>query len=299
MGADVEILSGRRFGFGDNWQSFLRVVNDERIQAAAASLAEMLGTHDLNGRRFLDVGSGSGLFSLGARQLGASVHSFDYDQRSVACTAELKRRYFPDDPNWIVQEGSVLDTTFLETLGVFDVVYSWGVLHHTGALWQAMENVAPLVRDGGQLFISIYNDQGAASRRWTYVKRMYCQSPGVVRWAVIGGVAAVWGSQALARRALAPRRWLARRHEGRPTRARSMSRYYDLKDWVGGYPFEVAKPEAVSAFYGDRGFTRVRLTTDGGHGCNQYVFRKGPPHDRRSSDAVELLSHDAVVRQIQ
>ena len=138
MGADVEIVSGRRFGFGDNWNSFLRVVNDERIEAAAASLAEMLGTHDLNGRRFLDAGSGSGLFSLAARQLGATVYSFDYDRQSVACTAELRRRYFPDDADWIVQEGSVLDTAFLDTLGVFDVVYSWGVLHHTGALWQAI-----------------------------------------------------------------------------------------------------------------------------------------------------------------
>ena len=245
MGADVEIVSGRRFGFGDNWNSFLRVVNDERIEAAAASLAEMLGTHDLNGRRFLDAGSGSGLFSLAARQLGATVYSFDYDRQSVACTAELRRRYFPDDADWIVQEGSVLDTAFLDTLGVFDVVYSWGVLHHTGALWQAMENVAPLVRDGGQLFISIYNDQGAASRRWTYVKRLYCKSPEAVRWAVIGGVAAVWGAQAVARRDFSPRRWLAKRREGRPTRARSMSRYYDLKDWVGGYPFEVAKLRPV------------------------------------------------------
>jgi 2-polyprenyl-6-hydroxyphenyl methylase/3-demethylubiquinone-9 3-methyltransferase len=274
MSVDVEIVSGQRFEFGDNWSSFLRVVNDERIHAARVSLMEMLGTDDLSGQRFLDAGSGSGLFSLAARQLGARVHSFDYDRQSVACTAELKRRYFPDDDDWLVQEGSVLDMPFLSTLGVFDVVYSWGVLHHTGAMWRAMENVAPLVRDGGKLFISIYNDQGAVSRRWAHVKRFYCESPPIVRWAVIGGVAAAWGSRALARRLFSPRHWRAKRGEGRPARARSMSRYYDLKDWVGGYPFEVARPAAVSEFYQEKAFTLLRLTTDGGHGCNQYVFQK-------------------------
>lgn len=144
-----EVAAGERFGFGENWQRFLYLLNAERIALAEKSLCDMLGVTDLHGRSFLDVGSGSGLFSLAARRLGARVHSFDYDPQSVACTAELKHRYFPDDADWSVESGSVLDSAYLQTLGQWDVVYSWGVLHHTGAMRQALDNVAPLVRAGG------------------------------------------------------------------------------------------------------------------------------------------------------
>lgn len=144
-----EVVMGERFEFGANWARFLSVLNEERIDAAQASLCRMLEVEDLKGKTFLDIGSGSGLFSLAARRLGACVHSFDYDPQSVGCTAELKRRYFPEDADWTVEEGSVLDTGYLQGLGQFDVVYSWGVLHHTGAMWQALENVAPLVAGGG------------------------------------------------------------------------------------------------------------------------------------------------------
>jgi 2-polyprenyl-6-hydroxyphenyl methylase/3-demethylubiquinone-9 3-methyltransferase len=144
-----------RFQFGANWAQFLRVLNDERIHEAERSLMHSLSVDTLHGTRFLDIGSGSGLFSLAARWLGAQVHSFDYDLQSVACTQELKRRYCPDDPLWRVEQGSVLDTAYLNSLGRFDIVYAWGVLHHTGAMWQALEHVVDLVADGGMLFLSI------------------------------------------------------------------------------------------------------------------------------------------------
>ncbi|MDR2091726.1 MAG: class I SAM-dependent methyltransferase [Azoarcus sp.] len=137
----TEIKKGERFAFGGNWEKFLNHLDDNRILLAEKSLTKVAGREGLSGKRFLDIGSGSGLFSLAARRLGASVHSFDYDPKSVACTAELKRRYFPDDPEWIVEEGSVLDKDYLAQLRTFNIVYSWGVLHHTGALYQALENI--------------------------------------------------------------------------------------------------------------------------------------------------------------
>src|SRR5438105_15936615 len=127
-----EITRGRRFEFGKNWSRFLDVLDDERIREAEESLKKMLEVESLAGKSFLDIGSGSGLFSLAARRLGARVHSFDYDPQSVPCAAELKRRYFTDDAAWTIEEGSALDEQYVRALGTFDVVYSWGVLHQTG-----------------------------------------------------------------------------------------------------------------------------------------------------------------------
>src|SRR5262245_60698108 len=111
-----EISSGERFEFGRNWARFLRRVNNDRIGLATASLQRMLNVDRLDGRTFLDVGSGSGLFSLAARRLGAVVHSFDYDPESVACTRALRERYSPNDVSWRVERGSVLDSDYLKSL---------------------------------------------------------------------------------------------------------------------------------------------------------------------------------------
>ncbi|NEO32410.1 MAG: class I SAM-dependent methyltransferase [Symploca sp. SIO3C6] len=269
---EEEVKQGDRFQFGKNWQRFLSVLNDERIAEAEKSLKQILEVEELEGKSFLDIGSGSGLFSLSARRLGAKVHSFDYDPDSVNCTQELKRRYFPDDFNWIVEQGSVLDLDYLKSLGQFDIVYSWGVLHHTGAMWQALENVSCLVAAQGRLFIAIYNDQGSKSKRWCNVKQLYCSgivgktlvSSFFIPYFFLGGLAVDL---------LKVRNPLTRYTEYK--KSRGMSRIHDWFDWLGGYPFEVAKPENIFKFYLEQGFILENLTTcGGGLGNNQLVFRK-------------------------
>jgi 2-polyprenyl-6-hydroxyphenyl methylase/3-demethylubiquinone-9 3-methyltransferase len=262
-----------RFAFGKNWSNYLATLNPQAIEVAREALMGLLKTSSLAGTRFLDIGCGSGLSSLVARQQGAIVTSFDYDRDSVGCTEYLRDRFAPDDALWSVRQGSILDKPFVEMLGLFDVVYSWGVLHHTGGMWDAIDNAATRVRSGGRFAIAIYNDQGHRSRIWLSIKRIYNKLPRPLR---IPFVVAIMlprelRSLAFAVLTLQPGRYLRSWTQYR--RFRGMSKWHDLVDWVGGLPFEVAKPEEIIFFMRDRGFALVGMTTCCGEiGCNEYVF---------------------------
>ena len=271
----IEIAQGERFKFGQNWTQFFAVLDDTRISRAEESLKQMLEVESLADRSFLDIGSGSGLFSLAARRLGARVHSFDYDPQSVACTNGLRQRYFPDDESWTIEEGSVLDEKYLRSLGTFDVVYSWGVLHHTGRMWQALENVQLPVAAGGKLFIAIYNDTGTQSARWRWIKQTYNKLPEVLRIPFVLVVMAPTEAKSILRSLLTMRPGDYIRSWTRYDPNRGMNRWRDMIDWVGGYPYEVAKPEEIFDFFRARGFTLTKLKCGGvGLGCNEFVLVK-------------------------
>ncbi len=278
-----------RFEFGANWRRFLESVDEARINAAERSLVNMLERESLEGLTFLDVGCGSGLFSLAACRLGARVHSFDYDPRSVACTREMQRRFAPDSHStWTIQQGSALDPDYLNSVPKADIVCSWGVLHHTGDMWRAIDLVSQQVAPGGTFWIAIYNDQGPMSEHWAAIKRLYVRLPRCLRPALVvfvGGTLATGklirtlGSMLLSlitvRNPLAPAQALSKRLQA--PEPRGMHRWYDLVDWVGGWPFEVASPGEIVDFMHARSFRLVKLRTVGGKlGCNEFVFQNAP-----------------------
>lgn len=271
----LEVAKGERFEFGKNWSQFLKVLNEDRILKAEESLKEMLEVDTLEGKSFLDIGSGSGLFSLAAKRLGASVHSFDFDSSSYACTKELKRRFFENDESWTVEQGSALDREYVESLGKFDFVYSWGVLHHTGSMWEAIENASIPVKDDGTFFIAIYNDTGSQAERWKWIKKTYCKLPGPLKspFAVLVTLPEEGKRLIAAIVKLRPSEFF--QFWRSYTTSRGMNRWFDIVDWVGGYPYEVATPDEIFEFCKAKGYRLTKLKVGGvGLGCNEFVFVK-------------------------
>lgn len=267
-----EISLKERFAFGKNWVEFISSLHQDQIDDAKASILARF-PDGLEGKTFLDIGCGSGLFSLAARTLGAKVVSFDFDPNSVECAQSLRERFYPGGNGWEIFQESVLDDAAMAQLGRFDVVYSWGVLHHTGELWHAMENAAARVAPGGDFFIAIYNDQGGYSDLWKAVKKIYVKSPEWVRFILCLLTILFYEGRSFFIQILRlrnPIKYLMNRKQ-----QRGMSIWTDVRDWVGGYPFEVAMPEQVFEYCRERGFELVWLKTNrGGIACNEYVFKR-------------------------
>jgi 2-polyprenyl-3-methyl-5-hydroxy-6-metoxy-1,4-benzoquinol methylase len=267
------------FSFGRNWQTFLEGFDDERVKIAEASLIDFLGMPDLRGNSFLDVGCGSGLFSYAAFSLGAQrIVSFDLDPFSVECCKYLRARV-NNPAHWEVCEGSVLDRGFLSGLGTFDIVYSWGVLHHTGHMWDAIEQSAALVNPGGHYYIAIYNKilarNGSTSwihPFWLKVKTIYNTYPALGTY-ILEPLAMTAYLAIVVARGENP---IA--HIRNYKSHRGMSWRTDATDWLGGYPYEFATVEEVFKFIKGKfpDFNLVNVKVTSGRGLNWYLFKRSP-----------------------
>lgn len=277
-----ELREGRRFRFGRNWSRYAESVDAHAIGEAERSLLALLEPSGLtragriDGLRFLDAGCGSGLFSLAALRLGATVIAFDFDPESVVTTRRLVDANAPGigmgTDRLTLLHGSVLDEDFMSGLGEFDIVYSWGVLHHTGSMWAACRRAAAAVRPGGALCIALYHDAGRMSAAWWWIKRLSAGLPGPLQTAFAGLILLPIELFALGRSLIRrdPLGYL-RRWSGYRT-LRGMNRWHDHLDWVGGFPYEWATPGEVVAFHRELGFTH-KLTVEAiAWGCNEFTF---------------------------
>lgn len=268
-----------RFGFGQNWERYLKErFSEERVQISKEHLLRFLQATDLQGKYFLDIGCGSGLHSLAALRAGARrIVSFDFDAHSVTAT-EMLRKYAGNPQNWTVLEGSILDLQFIQSIDPADIVHSWGVLHHTGSMWQAVENTKQLMKPDGALYIALYVDDpyfGLPMSFWVDVKKRYNKAG----W--FGAKRLEWW-------------YFWRFHlQGNPAnlpdlirqardykKNRGMDLYRDAVDWLGGWPFEYASVDEVKSFVcGQMGLELRNLAT--GQACAEYLF--GFPRETASA----------------
>jgi SAM-dependent methyltransferase len=255
------------FTFGENWLNFSRLLDERRVQEATASLKTLLAVPNLRGLTFVDVGAGSGLFSIAAVRLGAvRVLALDRDPNCLKAIQDNARRFLS------AAEVSHLECRLVDILEPdsvpvdrFDVVYAWGSLHHTGAMWDAIRNTALLCCPGGRFVLAIYN-KTKFSRHWLKAKRFYHRVPAPLRVLL---VAALAGSRVLVR-ALSGRRVASTE--------RAMSIWYDAVDWLGGLPYEWAPPSQVGQCLDRLGFSLERSVLTHRHGCNEFVFvRRAAP----------------------
>jgi SAM-dependent methyltransferase len=256
------------FSFGANWQKLIGRLSQEQVQHATDSVASSFGSEQVAGRRFVDVGCGSGLFSLGALKLGASqVVSIDVDPNAIACATELKRKE-GNPANWAIRAGSILDASFIRTFEPADLVFSWGVIHHTGAMWTAFENLLLLVRPSGLLRVAIYNRPRKPGLQLA-LKRSYNRAPRRLRPLMVAGYGSVLLTL-LAVNGRNPVRYVSEYG----SRSRGMDFWRDVEDWLGGLPFEYASPDEVRKFAENSEFQVEDELVRSPGGCNEYLLRR-------------------------
>jgi len=252
------------FSFGKNWFNHIQTIDENDLAKARLDINEWLGDGVVKGKKVIDIGCGSGIHSLGYHSLGAkNLLSFDYDEFSVKATREIWKKTGEAD-NWKIKQGSILDDALVDSLGKFEIVYSWGVLHHTGDMWKAIENAMKLVDNNGLFWISIYQGVDTYEKDLA-IKKEYNNSTDEGK----KKIEKKWIRKVMLKRLLRfknPYAWNTKKERG-------MSVYTDIVDWLGGLPYEVASLEQIKDFCSSKGGLKL-LKTDDSEACLNYLFQK-------------------------
>lgn len=264
-----------QFDFGENWAEFSKnALTSEQVEGAKASFRDLIADTgiELNQNSFVDIGFGQGLSLLTATEMGAKTVGCDINPK---CGQVLKanQRFFPtvEIESLPLVIGSILKSETVAKLmknrplpsSKYHIVHSWGVLHHTGEMWKAIDHASNLVEDNGFFILAIYNRHWS-SKAWLGIKAFYNAVPSFL--------------QKIMNYLFFPIIFLAKfAVTGRNPmkKERGMNFFYDIVDWVGGYPYEYASRKEIDDYLKPKGFECVKfIEPSAPTGCNQFVFRK-------------------------
>jgi len=261
--------TSKQFDFGQNWKNFSKnKLDEQKIEQAQRDFIELVKGIELENKTFIDIGFGQGLGLLTSAKLGAKSVGVDINTKCKE-TLEFNKAHFSElkEVNIPVIVGSVLDKGVMQQIKdvheTYDVIHSWGVLHHTGKMWEAIDNSCQLVKSKGKFILAIYNKHWS-SKSWYYIKKLYNFSPGIIRHLMVYFFYVV----------IFMAKFLVT-FKNPLKKERGMNFYYDVVDWVGGYPYEYASKEEVVTYMQTKGFDLIKYrAAEVPTGCNEFVFEK-------------------------
>lgn len=262
------------FAFGGNWADFARTVTENQVEEACRGLLRLLPQNAIKGKSFLYIGSGSGLHSVAALRLGASnVLAVDIDVESVATTRAVLER-FASGSGSQVKQLSVFDLILSESER-FDIVYFWGVLHHTGDLLRTIRCAAEMVGQDG-FFVAVYYRRIWTDPFWLREKRWYARASSDTQ----ARARTIFLN--LFRLGLLPSRRSPAQYSAVYMTRRGMSFEHEIHDWMGGWPYESISAPEVEDLMRSLGFESVFAKCAARNvfrdhfrsGCDEYVYQR-------------------------
>jgi len=256
------------FDFGENWVAYSReALTKEKVESARIDFKQLYSGISFEGKRFLDIGFGQGLALLFAKEMGAIVTGCDINHKCKE-SLEITKQVVGYKGEITTIIGSILSKETMNALrgdcnNKFDIVHSWGVLHHTGSMYKSLKDVTTLVENDGYIVLAIYNRHWS-SPLWRFIKFVYCYMPQMVQKLLIAGLTPIIVASKFIVTGKNPLKC-----------KRGMSFFHDVTDWIGGYPYEYASSEEICSIMRSKGFTCVRtVLAEVPTGCNQFVFKR-------------------------
>ena len=262
-----------QFDFGSNWKEFsAKALSPEKIQQARNDFQTLMAGINIRGVTLLDIGFGQGLTLLISTELGAITAGCEINPISIE-VLEFNKQKFPKikDCSIPIITGSILDPKIISDLkkvdflhgNLYDIVHSWGVLHHTGNMWEAIKITSDLVKPNGHFIISIYNRHWT-SKIWLLIKWLYNKSPQIIKKLLVYTFFPI----------IYVAKYIVTGKNPAKSK-RGMDFYFDVIDWVGGYPYEYATKDEIAKYVENLGFKCLRcISATVPTGCNQFVFEK-------------------------